>query len=384
MQWTGTRTELPMGLYVLAADGTLCAVGMQNALLPDKSLSGTLAEELGNLLRAYQTNPETPGLRVAVLYESTEARPWGKLTLTYEDQALRDLYPVSQHGEAGLTAFQQKNREKSLFRGMELLLEQRRDSAKNVPVYCPLLFDSGLTLGKRAAAFGRTPTAAEAALRSVDVLNLIAAQPNGIRESSGVNVLIEHLRASLIRKDARRDPQFSMFGERPMLTPGNTSGGISMGGTPPKAAAPNAVSHVSLLDVDQRRLHETERVDSIEHWCKQPVQTVNPPRLNQFRPFAAVGEKHLVDVAARCPLYMAPPGARLMDRGLNDAWNLFLIEGSLLLTPEDGNAIRIDAGTDRAANAVASLKPRKYQVDTLSAVTFLWVHDLLIRACSSI
>lgn len=375
MQWAGTRTELPMGLYVLTAEGTLCAVGMQNALLPDASLTESLASDISALLRAYSANPETPGMRVAVLYETPEARPWGKLTLSYEDHTLRDLYPVSQHAVTGLTAFQQKNREKSLFRGMELLLEQRRDNAQNVPVYCPLLFDAGATLAKRAGALGRTPTADEAGQRAVDVLNLIAAQPHGYRESSGIHLLIEHLRASLIRKDARRDPQFSMFGERAAEKPA----------APPAAgAAARGASHITLFDVDQRRLHETERVDSVERWHKQPEQTVNPPRLNQFRPFAAVGEQHLIEIAARCPLYIAPPGARLMDRGLNDAWNLFLLEGSLLLTPEDGNAIRIDAGTDRAANAVASLKPRKYQIDTLSATTFLWVHDLLVRACSSL
>ncbi len=381
MQWTGTRTELPMGLYVLAANGGLCAVGSQNALLPDASLTETLAEDVGALLRAYATRPAESGLRVAVLYETPEARPWGRLTLSYEDQAVRDLYPVSQQGRNELTAFQQKNREKSLFRGMELLLEQRRDKAQNMPVYCPLLFDAGATLADRVTALGRAPTKDEAGLRAVDVVNLIAAQPHGYRESSDINLLIEHLRATLIRKDARREPQFSMFGERASAKPIPATAPVAARAV---NAPPGRTAHITLLDVDMGCLHEAERIDSIERWGKQPPQTVNPLRLHPLRPFAAIREKHLIEIAARCPLYIAPAGTRLLDRNLNDAWNLFLLEGTLLLTPADGNAVRLEAGTDRAANAVASLKPRKYQIDTLSSVTFLWVHDLLLRAAASL
>lgn len=384
MEWTGTRTELPMGLYVLAADGTLCAIGHENSLMPDASLSEGLAEDISALLRAYAANPETPGLRVAVLYEAPEARPWGQLTFSYEDLTLRDLYPVSQHSQDGLTTFQKNNRDKSLYRGMELLIEQRRDTAQNVPVYCPLLFDAGATLAERTAALGRTPTAEEARLHAVDVLNLLAVSPHGYRESSGIHLLIEHLRACLIRKDARHDPQFSVVGEREAAKPVAAPVVAPPSPTPVPGGRSPRETRVTLPDVDRRRLHQTERVDSIERWCKQPEQTVNPSRLYQFWPFAGISEKHLIEIAARCPLYIAPSGTRLLDRGLNDAWNFFLLEGSLLLTPADGNIVHVEAGTDRATHAVAFLKPRKYQIDTRTSVTFFWVHDLLLRAATSL
>lgn len=219
MEWTGTRTELPMGLYVLAVDGTLCVIGHENSLMPDTSLLEGLAEDISALLRAHAANPETPGLQVAVLYETPEARPRGKLAFSYEDQVLRDLYPVSQQSQDGLTTFQKKNRDKSLYRGMALLIEQRRDTAQNVPVYCPLLFDAGATLAERIASLGRTPTATatEARLQATDVLTLLAASvPAPDRARRFDRTLVQAARANgepaaplsvpAVRRDQREAP----------------------------------------------------------------------------------------------------------------------------------------------------------------------------------
>jgi len=51
-----------------------------------------------------------------------------------------------------------------------------------------------------------------------------------------------------------------------------------------------------------------------------------------------------------------------------------------MLTPADGATLRIDGGTDKAAYPVAFLKPRKYAIESLTPVSFLWVHDLLLEA----
>jgi hypothetical protein len=137
---------------------------------------------------------------------------------------------------------------------------------------------------------------------------------------------------------------------------------------------------VTLPSVDARRLHESEYVEPIERWLKIPHQPVGMERLRAFAQFRGIDTARLAEFTARSLIYTAPAGIRLLDRGLRDAWNLYLLEGALMLTPEDGATLRVDGGTDKAAHPIAFLKPRKYTVETLTPVSFLWIHDLLLEA----
>ena len=366
MQSTDVLAGLPAGFYILTANGELGTYDAQRQLHIDAPLSQAFAEHNRTFLRSYLNGAQAGDQRIAVLFESHQSRAWGRLTLSLEDAVVRDLYPASGHVAGGLTAFQQKSREMSVYRGMELLLDYRRKSVAEVPVYCPVLFNPHATLGQRVSALGREPGEPERGIVNeapfaIDVLNLAATIPAARRAAPAILALVEKLRQGVIRKDQRRDSL------------------LSLRQASPETAAP-AASRAAAIAADERRLHDAEPVESVERWLKIPHQAVSTERLRDFAQFRGLDATRLLGLAARSLIYTAPTGTRLLERGLRDNWNLYLLEGSLMLTPADGSTLRVDSGTDKAARPIGALKPRQYAVDTLTPVNFLWVHDLLLAA----
>ncbi len=380
MQSTDVLAGLPAGFYTLTASGDLGTYDAQGQLHIDAPLSQAFADHNRTFLRSYLDGAQAGGdHRIAVLFESQQPRAWGQLTLSLEDAVVRDLYPASGHVAGGLTAFQQKSREMSVYRGMELLLDYRRKSVAEVPVYCPVLFNPHATLGQRVSALGREPGEPERDIPAIDVLNLAAIIPAARRAAPAILALVDKIRQGVIRKDQRRDSpltvQHALLHAAPTVPGEDAYAQIERDKRLGRA--------VTLPIVDERRLHETEHVAPIERWLKIPHQPAGSERLRAFVQFKTLDEARLAEVTARSLIYTAPAGTRLLDRGLRDAWNLYLLEGALMLMPADGATLRVDGGTDKATYPIAFLKPRKYTVETLTPVSFLWVHDLLLEAVLS-
>ena len=381
MHSTDVLAGLPAGFYILTENGELGSYDAQRQLHIDVPLSQAFAEHNRAFLRSYLDGTQAGDHRIAVLFESHQSRAWGRLTLSLEDAVVRDLYPASGHVAGGLTAFQRKSREMSVYRGMELLLDYRRKSAAEMPVYCPVLFNPHATLGQRVSALGREPGEPERGIVNeasfaIDVLNLAATIPAARRAAPAILALVEKLRQGVIRKDQRRDSplsiQHALLHAEPTVPGEDAYAQIARDKRLGRA--------VTLPIVDERRLHETEHVAPVERWLKIPHQPAGSERLRAFVQFKTLDEARLAEVTARSLIYTAPAGTRLLDRGLRDAWNLYLLEGALMLMPADGATLRVDGGTDKAAYPIAFLKPRKYTVETLTPVSFLWVHDLLLEA----
>ena len=195
-------------------------------------------------------------------------------------------------------------------------------------------------------------------------LSVPATIPAAQRAAPALLALVEKLRQGVIRKDQRRDSLLSLRQASP-------------------EPAETAVSRAAAIPADERRLHEAEPVEPIERWLKVPHQAVSTERLRDFAQFRGLDATRLVALAARSLIYAAPTGTCLLGRGMRDNWNLYLLEGSLMLTPADGSTLRVDSGTDKAARPIGALKPRQYAIDTLTPATFLWVHDQFLKAVLS-
>jgi len=373
---TDLLASLPPGLCVITQNGELGILEADGRLRVHAPLMKSLNGHLDAFLSAYQSTPDAGDRRVAVLHRAAGSHPWDSATLSLEDQVVRDLYPAGGRARGSLTSFQQRQRHRSLYRGLELMIEYRREGRPNTPMYCPVLYAQPTRLERRAAALGRTPSDTESETLVLDVLNLAALGEQRVLDSPAIAALNAFLLQRLIDKSQRRESAYELLDrsyERGTEVPVEE---------PVLDDVPDwtLLDEVTLPQVDLYRPHEAERVDHIECWLRQPRTPVKPERLREFVQFREMDEASLNELAARSMLYSAPGGAHLLDLGLSDAWNLYLLEGSMMLTAPDGATLRIDGGSPKARFPVSFLKPRKYTVDALSPIDFLWIHDMLLAA----
>jgi len=368
----------PAGLYVLNAKGELGYFDAESRPLLDTELSQAFAGHNREFLKAYLADPTAERRRLAIIFKTSKPNPWGPVTFFLEEFLVRELYPVGGKVGDTLTGFQQKNRAKSVYRGMEVLLETRSDVTPNCPLFCPVLIDRKTRLSHYADVLGHPPSANDQASGVVEVVNLVATIPLARRDTEAILKLRERLAHGIVRKDRRQERQFGV-----------------LDGTDHWMAQGSADDAFADIDRDQRlgrdltlsaedlaRLHESERLDKVERWLVNPLKPVDAGTLRRFAQFKELDESVLVGLAARTFLYSAPAGARLLDRGLSDAWNMFLLEGTVMLTPEDGAGLLLEGNTEKAAYPVSFLKPRKYNVDAQTNVTFVWMHDMQIYAAT--
>jgi len=371
-----TETAMPLkltGLYMLTDDGELGVIGDGNALTIDAALSQAFVLHNRRLLETYTNDPDA-GLRVALLYRASQPRAWGHDTLRLEASVVRDLYPVAGRGGAPLTMFQQKNREKSIYRGLELLLDYRKETEPRAPIYCPVLYDRRTLLGQYPSL--PADTAEPRQLPVIEVLNLVGTIPIGRRDVPAVHSLMQTLSARLIRKELRRSQL--AIDERKVTTPTvDGAGGYAAdrraeraqtlwadGGNPYLGAPPQTPA--------------TAPPAQMARWLAQPHGKPDAMLLQSFAQFRAMSAEVLQVLAAQLLIHAAPAGVQLLNRDTTDEWNMYLIAGKVALDPGDGACVFIEGGSAKAAVPIASLKPRKYTVTTVTPIRFLWIPDSLL------
>ena len=96
-------------------------------------------------------------------------------------------------------------------------------------------------------------------------------------------------------------------------------------------------------------------------------------RLRSFQPLARLTDDQLVLLASRAQRRTYSAGQRVVERGVRDGLDYFLVTGAVKLESMDGRKSIIEAETDRAINPVARLQPRMYEVTALKSCEFLVV-----------
>lgn len=101
-------------------------------------------------------------------------------------------------------------------------------------------------------------------------------------------------------------------------------------------------------------------------------------RLKQFQPLNRLTDDQLVLLASRAERRTHGPGQRVVERGMRDGLDFFLVAGSVELESVDGRKSTIDAESDKAVNPIARLQPRMYDVTATKASEFLVIpQDIL-------
>lgn len=367
-----------IGFYVLTPEGQLGFYDQDKKFIVDTKLMKAFADYNMRYLMAYLQNPHQGNFRLAVIYHGQEKRPWGSDTLLLEKHIVRRLYPVAgMTAEVDLTSFQKKNREKSIYRGMELFLEYKDSSNPDSPVYCPVLYDRSTTLDGYSASLDRPVTSADRETPVVEVINLLAGIPASRRFAPEIAILKEKIYQGIVKKAMRKSAEFTLIDDIRR----NAGTKIAGSGDAYDAADKRAERRITLDAAAGKTAaaDTTELLQSISSLLVGHPEPADATTMKAFAKFRDLDHRTLETLAARCLIYKVPPGTKLLERGTNDTWNLYLVEGSVELEAADGVAKRIDGGTDKAANPVSFLKPRMYTVRTVTRAAFLWIDDRLIE-----
>jgi hypothetical protein len=367
-----------IGFYVLTPEGRLGYYDQEKKFVVDTKLMQAFADYNRRYLMSYLQNPHQGNFRLAVIHHSQEKRPWGSDTLLLEKHIVRRLYPVAgMTAEVDLTSFQKKNREKSVYRGMELFLEYKDSASPDMPVYCPVLYDRNTTLDDYSASLDRPATTADRETPVVEVINLLAGIPASRRFAPEIAILKEKIYQSIVKKAMRKSAEFTLIEDIRRNAQAERTGGDD-----PFGAVDKRAERKVTLDAVAGKTGPADSTGLVQNISSLLVGQPEPAdamTMKAFAKFRDLDHRTLEALAARCLIYKVPPGTKLVERGTNDAWNLYLVEGSVDLEAADGVTKRIDGGTDKAANPVSFLKPRMYTVTTVTRVAFLWIDDRLIE-----
>jgi len=370
------------GFYVLTSDGELGRYNKDNQFVPDTKLTKTYDNYNRQYLMAYLRNPEQGNFRLALIHRSQEEKPWGSYTLLLEKHIVRRLYPVTgMTMELDLTTFQKKNREKSIYRGMELFLEYKDTSTPEIPVYCPVLYDRETVLGDYASVLDRKVSPADHDTPVVEVINMLAAIPSSKRFSPEIAILKEKIYQGIVKKGMRKSAEFTLIEDirRNAQTAAGTDvdpyGDIDKR-TERQVTLDSMNAHGKAMGYNAE---ESAFIKSLSASLVGRPEPPDPMVMKTFSRFRDLSHEKLVELAEKCLVYKVPPGTPLLERGTRDTWNFYLLEGSVQLVAADGMEKRIDSGTDAASNPVSSLKPRMYTVRALTRVAFLWIDDRLVE-----
>ncbi len=359
---------------LLTAQGELTFPAGNTADSTERSLVDRLKTHSRDLLRAYLRQPDMPGWRLALIHRPQDPASRNPADLCFETDVIHQLYPAGNRNSGSLTAFQQKCRHQDLAHGIALLLSQYPDIAPEIPLYCPVLFDRHTMLAHYCDAPGQAAAPELANTPVIEVLNFSAPLALNQRASAEILALRARLQRSLPMQDGRDAPTFDILDDLPQPLYAETAGDAQYHGVDKRTDR-----DVFLPERALQQLHVSQHHEPVERWLELPHRAVSAARLQEFVHFRDLDPARLSVLAARSFVYTAAPGSPLLDLGMADPWNMYLLEGTVLLTAADGAGYTVEGGGAKASHPVAFLKPRKYTVTTLTKVSFLWIHDTLLH-----
>jgi HD-like signal output (HDOD) protein len=98
-------------------------------------------------------------------------------------------------------------------------------------------------------------------------------------------------------------------------------------------------------------------------------------RLKEFQPLNRLTDEQLVVLASRAERRTHGPGQRVLERGVRDGLDYFLVTGKVELESVDGRKSVIEAETEQSLNPIARLQPRMYDVTAVKPCEFLVVEQ---------
>lgn len=375
--------------YILTPSGSLGVYREDGSFHVEGELTQALSAPIAAFLAQYRQSHDTRAYRIGLVHTDHSERPWHSQTLALADEVLRRLYPMVDVRQGRLTTFQRSNREKSLYRGMELLLGYRDQSAPMVPYYFPVFVYRSTTLDHYLPGLERTRRETDTQTPVVEIIDLFAATPFAQRNEPLIEKGLTTLQKRLIKPERRSAPNLFLIDD-----------------VRQSSYAWKENTHIPVdpyTDVEERAIAEiTGRFSTsgirdwnYTQWLESHCAPQTSKRLNHllgtndyryreaealrvFERLADFDREALRIIAALNPVFRVPAGTRLLDWGSRDNWNLYLLSGDLELKADEEKSRLLAGGSASARKPVAFLKPRLFSVSTHTQVEFLWLYEPMV------
>ena len=343
------------GFYVLTADGRLGRYRKDGSFSVDPGLTDALDAKLEVVLKEYRSG-RVDDLTLALVTPSAPDQPWQSATLVFSDSALQEVFRTSNDPNAPLTTFQRRNKVKSVYQGMELVLDTKKVSQPHMSRFCPVLFVpevDGETLRQRYGA-GVMDTR-----RAFEVLDLMAPfSPVEHKDPALARMVLEMSRAKI-------SPELRSLSELTVVESTPASGR--------EAVADGTSQYQPWKDEPEQRNTCFHDGDSVTYWL-----------LAWFAPFNELNDLQRQFLARGHVVTHRPAGTKLIERGSTDDVTIYLIEGTLELEAFDGKKMSVVGGTRRAHLPISQLRPHAYTVRAATDVTVILVSQDMVREITRI
>lgn len=345
------------GLYVLTAAGVLGRYRPDGRFVEEPSLTQGLRSETAALWRRYRSSdPES--IAVGLVTRRTLDKQWQCASLSFSDMALREIYRTSDDHGAPLTSFQKRNRTKSVYRAMELILDTRKASRPEHPRFCPVLVVPECDRDVLSRRYGVDDLDTVNALEVLDLADL--SGPDAARHPELSRMVIE-MTQSTIAPELRSAPDLMVIDNADPAQDGGWS----------ETALPRYRDPWE--DQPDGRLASFNDGDRVPYWL-----------LGWFSPFNELNDLQRQFVARGHTVTKKRAGATLIERGSRDDISVYLIEGTLDLEAYDGRRMSIVGGTRRAHLPVSQLRPHAYTVRAATDVSVIVVSQDMVREVTRI
>lgn len=348
------------GFYLLTAAGEIGRYREDGTFAAEPELGHKLAGKIEALLRQYRDG-DPKGLVLALVTPKTPDQPWAGASLTFGDHVLREILRTSDDSSAALTRFQRRNKTKSVSRGMELLLEEKKPAQPQLSRYCPVLFVpevNGETLRERYNV-GALDTR-----NAFEVIDLMAPCSPGEQRDPVLAEMILEMARNKVAPGARNAPEL-MLVENLEAAPGRMRQDWSRDVVDPQATP--------WEHVPEDRNTSFSDGDPVTYWL-----------LARFAPFNELNDLQRQFIARGHLVTRKHAGTTLIERGSREDMTIYLVDGTLELEAFDGKKMSISGGTRRAHLPISQLRPHAYTVKAATDASVIVVSQEMVRQVTRI
>lgn len=341
------------GFYVLRAGRELGRYHADGRFRAEEGLTKSLSGNIDVLMRRYRSG-DSGELAIGLIMTDGENHPWRSASLVFSEHALGDVFKTGVDDKGPLTGFQIRNRTRSLFQGMDVVLSARDPSQPKCPRYCPVLYApeaSGEELSRRYDVEG-----VEAG-KVLEVLDLMAPLPEEERHNPAFSKMVMDMARTRIAPEMRSSPAFMVAAGANRKIKGFTAG----------------AAQTPWSDEEKDRGVDFQTGDPVPYWL-----------LGWFTPFNQLNDLQRQFIARGLKLLRRPAGTVFVERGSQEDVSICLVEGTIKLEAFDGRSMSVVGGTKRAQIPISQLHPHAYTVLAETEVTVFLISQSMVRKVTRI